>query len=141
MHPLGWRHCFGGESRKTVLHDLAVDAQDRLYLAADEGGLIILSPLDDSVSKTVIQTGFRNAHAFDGKKTYPVQIAYIRSHCYDGERKWTDYDWSTDQQSDRFLNKPTNNMADSRGDRCAIGRDRFNARRTPLAIRRATNRW
>jgi len=74
-------------------------------------------------SKTVIQCGFRNARAFDGKKTYPVQICYLRGHAYDGELKWRNYDWSTDRASDRFLNKPTNNMADSRADRVSIGAD------------------
>jgi hypothetical protein len=77
----------------------------------------------DSASKTVIFTGFRNARAFDGKKTHPVQICYLRGLSYDGQVKWTDYDWSTERDSDRFLNKPTNNMADSRGYRCSIGRD------------------
>jgi len=77
----------------------------------------------DCKSKTVIFTGFRNAKAFDGKKRYPVQICYVRGLSYDGQRKWTNYEWSTDRESDRFLNKPTNNMADSRGDRCTIGRD------------------
>ena len=77
----------------------------------------------DAKSKTAIFTGFRNAKAFDGKKTYPVQICYIRGLSYDGARKWTNYEWSTDRKSDRFLNKPTNNMADSRGDRCTIGKD------------------
>ncbi len=33
----------------TLLHDLAVDAQDRLHLAADEGGLIKLSPRDGEI--------------------------------------------------------------------------------------------
>ncbi len=77
----------------------------------------------DAASKTVIFCGFRNAHAFDGKRTYPVQICYIIALGYDGSRKWTNYDWSTDRESERFLNKPTNNMADTRADRCAIGRD------------------
>jgi len=77
----------------------------------------------DGASETVVFCGFRNANAFDGKKTYPVQICYVRGLSYRGEPKWTDYDWSTDRGSDRFLNKPTNNMADTRADRCSIGRD------------------
>ncbi len=77
----------------------------------------------DAASKTVVFCGFRNAHAHDGKKNQPVQICYIHGLAYDGSRKWTNYDWSTDQASDRFLNKPTNNMADTRADRCTIGRD------------------
>lgn len=77
----------------------------------------------DAGSKTVIFCGFRNAHAFDGKRRYPVQICYIIGLNYDGSRKWTNYDWSSDRESDRFLNKSTNNMADTRADRCAIGRD------------------
>ncbi len=77
----------------------------------------------DGASKTVAFCGFRNAKAFDGKKTNPVQICYVHGLSYDGRRKWTNYDWSTDRDSDRFLNKPTNNMADTRADRCSIGRD------------------
>ena len=77
----------------------------------------------DGASKTAIFCGFRNAKAWEGKRTYPVQICYIYGLAYDGTRKWVNYDWSTDRNSDRFLNKPTNNMADSRADRCAIGRD------------------
>jgi len=92
-------------------------------LGTARGGQFTCDVCVDGASKTVVQTGFRNAHAFDGKKTYPAQICYVRGHAYDGALKWTNYDWSTDRQSDRFLNKPTNNMADSRGDRCAIGRD------------------
>ncbi len=77
----------------------------------------------DAASKTVIYCGFRNARSWEGRRVYPVQISYIYGVAYDGTRKWTNYDWSTDRDSDRFLNKPTNNMADSRADRCAIGRD------------------
>jgi len=77
----------------------------------------------DEKSKTVVTIGWRQARAFDGKKTYPVQIAYMRGSDYGGKVKWTSYDWSTDRNSPKFLNKPTNNMADSRGYRCSIGDD------------------
>lgn len=160
------------------VRDMAIDAQDSIYLAAGADGLLKVDPKTtrivwrkdfadctrvdvspgghlaaiadgsihifdpagtqtgqakgkgytndvcvDAGSKTVIFCGFRNAHAFDGKRRYPVQICYIIGLNYDGSRKWTNYDWSTDRESDRFLNKPTNNMADTRADRCAIGRD------------------
>lgn len=77
----------------------------------------------DSATKIVIFTGFRNARAHDGKRVEPVQIAYVQALNYDGSAKWCDYDWSTDQNSDRFVNRSGNNMADTRGYRCAIGRD------------------
>jgi len=77
----------------------------------------------DGTSQTIIATGFRNADAFDGKQIYPVQISYLKGFGYDGKEKWSDYDWDTDTKSDRFINRSENNMADSRGYRCTIGRD------------------
>ena len=77
----------------------------------------------DTASQTVAYIGWRQASAFDGNKSQPVQIAYLRGATYDGSEKYTAYDWSTDTESDRFLNKPENNMADTRGYRCTIGGD------------------
>jgi len=77
----------------------------------------------DGVSQTVMFCGFRNARASDGNRVEPVQICYIHGLSYEGKRKWTDYDWSTDKDSDRFVNKSENNMADTRADRCSVGRD------------------
>ncbi|MBC8033633.1 MAG: T9SS type A sorting domain-containing protein [Chitinophagaceae bacterium] len=77
----------------------------------------------DEASQTVILIGWRQANAFDGNRTEPVQIAYIRGYSYTGTLKWNDYDWSTDVNSPDFINRPENNMADTRGYRCAIGGD------------------
>ncbi|MFW5829248.1 MAG: chitobiase/beta-hexosaminidase C-terminal domain-containing protein [Planctomycetota bacterium] len=77
----------------------------------------------DSATQTICSIGWRQASAYDGDSTKPVQISYIRGHGYDGIVKYTGYDWSTDRNADDFLNKPTNNMADSRGKRCSIGAD------------------
>ncbi|WP_310395889.1 T9SS type A sorting domain-containing protein [Hymenobacter sp.] len=72
---------------------------------------------------TLVTVGWRQATAFDGTRNEPVQIAYLRGHSYAGAVTWTAYDWSTDRTSPRFINRPTNNMADTRGYRCSIGRD------------------
>jgi hypothetical protein len=77
----------------------------------------------DPTSQTVTSIGWRQASAFDGSSTQPVQIAYLRGTSYAGVIKYTAYDWSTDQASPRFINRITNNMADTRGYRCAIGGD------------------
>lgn len=74
--------------------------------------------LDES-SETVIYVGFRNAFTSGN----PVQIAYIQGLGYSGEIKYTCYDWSANAGSPDWLNRPTNNMADTRGYRCSIGRD------------------
>ena len=77
----------------------------------------------DAVSQTIVTIGWRQANAFDGTATYPVQIAYLRGTGFDGVVKYTGYDWSTEQGSPRFINRPENNMADTRGYRCTIGAD------------------
>jgi hypothetical protein len=68
----------------------------------------------DGASKTVAFCHWRNAHALGN----PVQIAGIRGMTYDGRQKWKDYGWSSDD-----LNRPENNMADTRAYRCAVGAD------------------
>jgi hypothetical protein len=70
-------------------------------------------------SLTAVLIGWRQASASGA----PVQIAYLQGRGYDGAAKYTAYDWSTDPASDRFINRPENNMADTRGYRCAIGGD------------------
>jgi len=92
-------------------------------LAAIAGKAFTTDVCIDGATKTVVYTGFRNARAHDGKRNEPVQIAYVKAVGYDGREKWTDYDWSTDQTSERFVNRSTNNMADTRAYRCAVGRD------------------
>lgn len=77
----------------------------------------------DGASKTVVHIGWRQASAHDGKKRQPVQIAYVRGCSYSGQVKYTLYDWSADPDVPEFINRPTNNMADTRGYRCSIGRD------------------
>ena len=77
----------------------------------------------DADSRTIVHTGWRQDNAFDGNRTFPVQIAYMRGVGFNGEVKYLLYDWSTDRDDPRFLNRPTNNMADTRGYRMARGRD------------------
>lgn len=77
----------------------------------------------DGVSQTVITIGWRQANAFDGKKKQPVQISHLIGRGYDGAEKYHLYDWSVNPDAPEFINKPENNMADTRGYRCAIGAD------------------
>lgn len=72
-------------------------------------------------SQTLIHVGFRNAT--DSASGLPVQIAYYEGRDFNGVVKYTGYDWSGDQNSPRYLNSPTNNMADTRGYRATIGDD------------------
>ena len=74
-------------------------------------------------SETVVLIGWRQATANDGMRNEPVQIAYLRGVGTDGVTRWTDYDWSTEVGSPNFINRPENNMADTRGYRVSFGRD------------------
>lgn len=74
----------------------------------------------DSASQTVIQIGWRQERAHDGKRAEPVQIAYVRGMSYAGAEKYLLYDWPAEQGAPGFINRPTNNMADTRGYRCSL---------------------
>ena len=77
----------------------------------------------DATSETVVLIGWRQANASDGMRTEPVQIAYLRGVGTDGVTRWTNYDWSTEVGAPNFINRPENNMADTRGYRVSFGRD------------------
>jgi len=73
----------------------------------------------DETSQTVVHIGWRQADIPLGD----LQVAYVQGGSYTGTVLWTAYDWSTYPDSDRYINKSANNMADTRGYRCSIGRD------------------
>ena len=112
---------------------IAALADDGVYLIGGDGRGVRISEgkgytcdvTVDGRSKTVIVVGYTNNRAHDGNRTEPVQICYVWGLDYRGKRKYTLYDWSADSASERFLNKPENNMADTRALRCSIGRDGF----------------
>ncbi len=98
---------------------LMVYAPDGAPLGSFAGRHNTLDVCLDGPSATVITIGWRQATA-DGN---PVQIAYLRGTRFTGQDRWTGYDWSTDNASPRFINRPENNMADTRGYRCDVGAD------------------
>jgi Bacterial Ig domain len=79
----------------------------------------------DEASQTVIGVGHKNfkTPSTTGASALPVYVPVVRAYTYAGTQKYVGYDWSSDQTSDRWLNKSNNNMADLRTSRCSIGLD------------------
>jgi hypothetical protein len=80
----------------------------------------------DDVSETVIAVGFKNYDTYDGSansQLLPVYVPVMRGYAFNGNIKYTAYDWDKDTLSPRWLNRSANNMADARLNRCTIGKD------------------
>ncbi len=103
--------------------NVSVFAPDGREIGSFKGRHNTLDVAVDGASKTVVTIGWKQAKAWDGKKKEPVQIAHLTGRGYDGAEKYHLYDWSVDKDAPNFLNKPTNNMADTRGYRCSMGAD------------------
>jgi Secretion system C-terminal sorting domain len=79
----------------------------------------------DEASGTVITIGFKNFNTpgeLNGQ-SLPVYVPVYRGYALNGTPKYVGYDWSSDQNSPRWLNRSANNMADDRAVRCAMGKD------------------
>jgi hypothetical protein len=111
------------DDSKTGAGSVLVLAADGRQLGTFKGRHNTLDVAIDGASKTVITIGWRQANAHDGKRKEPVQIAHLTGRAYDGTEKYHLYDWSVDTAAPNFINKPSNNMADTRGYRCSIGAD------------------
>jgi Secretion system C-terminal sorting domain/Bacterial Ig domain len=79
----------------------------------------------DEASGTAISIGFKNFNTSDGVggQSLPVYVPVIRGFSFDGVQKYVAYDWSSDVNSPRWLNRSANNMADVRAVRCTMGKD------------------
>ncbi|MGL4631465.1 MAG: Ig-like domain-containing protein [Leadbetterella sp.] len=80
----------------------------------------------DDASQTLILAGFRNYNTYDsptGTQTLPVYVPAILGIDFQGNQKYMAYNWSSDRDSPRWLNKATNNMADVRTSKAVIGKD------------------
>ncbi len=103
--------------------NVTVFAPDGSQIGSFKGRHNTLDVAIDGASKTVVTIGWKQAKAWDGKKKEPVQISHLTGRGYDGAEKFHLYDWSVDKDAPDFINKPTNNMADTRGYRCSMGAD------------------
>jgi hypothetical protein len=102
---------------------VVVLAADGRQLSTFKGRHHTIDLAIDGASQTVVTIGWRQANAFDGRRREPVQIAHLTARGYNGAEKYHLYDWSTDTNAPGFINRPANNMADTRGYRVALGAD------------------
>jgi hypothetical protein len=98
---------------------IVVLAPDGSQRAAIPGRHNTLDVCIHDVSNRAVSIGWRQASVAG----VPVQIAYLRAITFDGAEQYMLYDWSTSSGDLRFINAPTNNMADTRGYRCSVGAD------------------
>jgi hypothetical protein len=79
----------------------------------------------DEESRTVISVGYKTANtaAIAGGISKPIHIPVMRGYDFEGNIKYVGYDWSEDQNSNRWINKYNNNMSSGKLTRCAIGKD------------------
>lgn len=79
----------------------------------------------DEASQTIISVGKKNFYtpSFTGAPALPVYVPVVQGRTYSGTIKYTAYDWESDQNSSRWLNKSENNMADAHAERVEIGED------------------
>ena len=79
----------------------------------------------DETTQTVVAIGFKNITAVDDspRGRNPVDVAIYKGWDFAGQEKYKGYDWNGTEGDARWINQPTNNMADSRGARCSMGDD------------------